>query len=151
MSPDFFAPGADEERRAQRLSKEPALKAARLMLECFAEGDEAVISAFIERGGKLFGADATREQIERFHRGHWQCTSIDELPPVVSLVADIERIAGVDPDCVVLVQLSNGSQERTLGLAMIDDAPVSIFDPRPIADMASTKAIALSKALSQLS
>ncbi|MEZ0313549.1 MAG: hypothetical protein ACAI38_17400 [Myxococcota bacterium] len=137
--------------RAERLRREPALKAARLMLECFAEGDQAVIEAFIERGGKLFGEEATREQLARFSKGRWQCTGIDELPPVVSLVIDLVELAGVEPDCVVLAQVSNGTQERTLGLAIVDDAPVSIFDPRPIARMASKEAIELSKVLMQVS
>ncbi len=139
------------DERAERLRREPALKAARLMLECFAEGDEAVMEAFIERGGRLFGEEATREQLARFSKGRWKCTGIEELPPVISLVVDLVELAGVEPDCVVLAQVSNGTQERTLGLAIVDDAPVSIFDPRPIAQMASKEAIELSKVLAQVS
>lgn len=138
------------ELRAERLRREPALKAARLMLDCFTEGDDAVIEAFIERGGMLFGEAATRDQLARFAAGHWQCTSIDELPPVVTVVVDLESLTGVEPDLVVLAQVSNGAEERTLGLAIVDDAPVSIFDPRPIASIAYKQAVELSQVLSKV-
>jgi hypothetical protein len=138
------------EFRAARLRNEPALKAARLMLDCFASGDEAVIDAFIDRGGTLFGSPATRETLGVFSAYKWSCTTIDELPPIILVVVDMNALIGVEPDCVVLAQITNGAQERTLGLAIVGDAPIAIFDPRPIAQAGYAQVVELSSVLAQV-
>jgi hypothetical protein len=91
----------------------------------------------IERDGLLlFGEPASKERLEGFRRGGWRVDGIRPVPPLPRAI-DLISIVGVDCDALYLVQVSNASLERTLGVACRRGVPKSIFDPRPLAGLSS--------------
>ena len=62
-----------------------------------------------------------------------------------------KALSGVEPEIVLLAQIRNREIERTLGLAIINDTLVSIFDPWPIAHAFREAADELGQRLSALS